>query len=279
MHVDRRVFLGALVAGGAVAAFGAGVLVPHAQAMPAQAPVAPRGFGQVRPRPSVTPTAIPLPRYFNQPSGIVKRPTPGGQISALPGDGRLIALTVDDGGSSECVALYAKFIAQSGFRVTFFLNGSLSAWTDNADALRPLVASGQVQLANHTWTHTDLTTISDDAIRADLKQNDDFIRSMYGVEAKPYFRPPFGKHDARVDAAAASIGYTVPVLWYGSLSDSTEIADSDLMSYAVQYLLPQSIVIGHANWLTVTRHFNDIADIINSRGLVPVTLDDVWERP
>lgn len=279
MLVHRRIFLGALALGGAVAAFGAGVMLgerpePEPVLSP-KAEGAPRAF----PRPAL-PEPIPLPRYFAQPAGIVKLPCPGGTIFDLPGDtGNLMALTVDDGGSSECVALYAKFIAQSGLRVTFFLNGSLPAWTDNADALRPLIASGHVQLANHTWTHSDLTTLTDDAIRADLQQNHDFIAATYGVDARPYFRPPFGRYDDRVIKAAASIGYTVPVMWYGTLSDATEISDTDLMTYAVQYLLPLHIVIGHANYLTVTRHFNDIADIINSRGLVPVTLDDVWERP
>ncbi len=224
------------------------------------------------------PAAVALPPHFFAPS-LEKRPSPYGTLSELPGDGNLLALTVDDGGSSDTVALYAAWLAESGMRVTFFLNGSLPAWTDHADVLRPLIANGQVQMANHTWTHSSLPTLTDQAIRDDLMRNDEFIQSMYGVDPKPYFRPPFGHHDDRVDAVAASIGYTCPVMWFGSLADATEISDADLMAMATEWLLPQHIVIGHANYLTVTRHFREIADLIKARGLQPVTLDDVFLRP
>jgi peptidoglycan/xylan/chitin deacetylase (PgdA/CDA1 family) len=134
-------------------------------------------------------------------------------------------------------------------------------------------------MANHTWTHSDLLTLDDVAIQQDLMINDDFIRATFGVEAKPYFRPPFGRYDDRVVAAAAAIGYTVPVLWYGSLSDAGEIPPDILLQYAREWLLPQHIVIGHANFSPVTTVFPQLAQVIADRGLQPVTLDDVWQRP
>ena len=174
------------------------------------------------------------------------------------------------------VRLYTEFAARTGMRLTFFLNGMRSSWTDNASALRPLVESGQVQLGNHTWSHPDLTKLSAAGVVAELQRNEDFIRSMYGVSAKPYFRPPFGFHNRAVDRAAASIGYTVPVLWYGTLSDSGLITTDQLKSFATQWLLPQHIVIGHANYMPVTECFDFIADLIRSRHLQPVTLNDYF---
>jgi peptidoglycan-N-acetylglucosamine deacetylase len=220
----------------------------------------------------------PPPRMFGVPE-LERRWSPGGTISSLPGEGNLVALTVDDGGSSEVIAAYARWCAETGMRVTFFINGSLPGWSEHAGLLAPLIANGQVQIANHTWTHSDLLTLDDASIQHDLMINDDFIRSTYGVEAKPYFRPPFGRHDARVDAAAAAIGYTVPVMWYGSLADSGEIPPDVLLHYAHEWLLPQHIVIGHANHLPVTTVFPQLARILLDRGLQPVTLDDVWMRP
>ena len=260
----------------AAAAFGAGVIAGAPE--PPVPSVAPRSLHRPRVPLKQPPAPVALPPHFFPPA-LDRLPAPYGTIYDLPGDGNLLALTVDDGGSSECVAAYARFCAESGFRLTFFLNGSLSAWTDNVALLRPLVDAGVIQLANHTWTHTSLPTLTDEAIQQDLLINDAFIRDTYGVEARPYFRPPFGHYDDRVLAAAAAIGYTTPVMWYGTLSDATEISDADLMTYATQYLLPQAIVIGHANHLTVTRHFREIADIVRSRGLQPVTLDDVYSRP
>ncbi|MEP6480100.1 MAG: polysaccharide deacetylase family protein [Rhodoglobus sp.] len=275
--MDRRVFLGVLAAS-AVAALTAGALVGDGFYTPPQ--ITPRGTGGVpRLRPRPVPAGFPVPIRFSPPS-LTKIPLPGGgAFFGLPGDGNLLALTVDDGDNSEVVGLYAKFIADTGMRLTFFVNGSRAAWTDNAPALRPLVDNGQVQMGNHTWSHPNLTKLSNAEIVQELQTNEDFIVNTFGLTAKPYFRPPYGYHDDRVDAVAASIGYSTPVMWYGSLADSTELNDGQLMAQANQWILPQHIVIGHANWLTVTRHYDEIVHLIRNRGLVPVTLDDVFLRP
>jgi peptidoglycan/xylan/chitin deacetylase (PgdA/CDA1 family) len=196
----------------------------------------------------------------------------------VPGKGNLIALTVDDGASSAVVALYAEFARRSGMRITFFLNGSRPSWTENAAVLRPLVDSGQVQLGNHTWSHPNLKKLSDSEVARELSRNDDFIRTTYGISAKPYFRPPFGFHDARVDRVAAGLGYSTPVMWFGSLSDSALITDAQLKGFADQWILAQHIVIGHANFPTITHCFDYLAELIRQRELVPVTLHDVFSN-
>lgn len=187
-----------------------------------------------------------------------------------------MAWTVDDGSNSEVLARYLAFAKESGVRLTFFLNGSFPAWTENAAALAPLVASGQIQLANHTWSHPDLTSLSDAQIIEDLQINHDFIASTYGVDARPFYRPPFGYRDERTDAAAASIGYTCPVLWYGSLADSGLITEQQVLEFATTWFLPQHIVIGHVNHLPVTNVFPQLLDLLTSRGLTTVTLNDVF---
>ncbi len=228
-----------------------------------------------RPVPPTLVSAQDLPPQFFPPQ-LTKHPVPGGTITRLPGPGNAIALTVDDGASSEVVGLYTEFAARSGMRLTFFLNGSRPSWTDNAPALRPLVESGQVQLGNHTWSHPNLTKLSAQGVVEELQRNEDFIHSMYGVSGKPYFRPPFGFHNAAVDSVARSVGYPVPVLWYGSLSDSALITEDQLKGFATQWMLPQHIVIGHANFLPVTNCFDFLADLIHSRSLQPVTLNDYF---
>lgn len=237
-----------------------------------------RALGAPHSAPRPFPKPFALPEHFTAPT-LARAATPGGAIFGLPASLSLIALTVDDGNSTDVVAAYAKFLRDTGMRLTFFLNGLRPSWTDNASALRPLVESGQVQLGNHTWSHPDLRTLSTGKIVDQLMTNHDFITKTYGVDSRPYFRPPYGYRDDRVDAAAASVGYTVPVMWYGSLSDSTLISDADLMDSATRWMLPHYIVIGHANYPTVTRHFTDIVKIVHDRGLTPVTLDDVFLRP
>lgn len=269
--VNRRFFLTSLPLGAVVTVAGC-TAAPRDSAQPTVSrPV-------VTPRPQPTRPVVATPTPSPAPP-LVKVPLPAGTLTGLPGAGRLLAWTVDDGTNPDVVAKYARFAAATGTRLTFFLNGVNPAWTVHADLLRPLVASGQVQLGNHTWDHPDLTRLPDAQVVAELQRNHDFIRTTYGVDARPYFRPPFGFHDARVDRLAASIGYTTPVLWYGTLSDSGLITPAQVVQFATQWFLPQHIVIGHANYEPVTTVFPQLERIIDSRRLRTVTLDDVFVRP
>lgn len=276
--MDRRIFLGT-VAASVLAAAGALVIGDEVGrgALTAAPPVLPtsRSHFVRRAVPDVIPAAVDLPPHFFPPT-LTKHPVPSGTITGLPGTGNFVALTVDDGVSTEVVRLYTEFAQKTGMRLTFFLNGVNASWTDNAPALRPLVESGQVQLGNHTWSHPDLTKLSSGEIADQLTRNETFIKNTYGVSAKPYFRPPFGFINPTVSAVASDLGHTVPVLWYGSLSDSGLITDDQLKDFATQWMLPQHIVIGHANFLTVTECFDFLADLIRERQLVPVTLNDYF---
>jgi peptidoglycan/xylan/chitin deacetylase (PgdA/CDA1 family) len=204
-------------------------------------------------------------------------PLPGGGVlHSLPGNGDLLALTVDDGVNSEVVRLYTQFAKDTGVRLTYFVNGVNQSWTENRDLLRPLVESGQIQLGNHTWSHPDLTTISTSAVAEQITRNDRFLADVYGVDAKPYFRPPYGNHNAEIRASAADLGYTATTLWNGSLSDSTLITEDYIKQMADTYFTPQSIVIGHLNHLPVTHVYGTLVDLVRSRALRTVTLKDVF---
>jgi len=156
------------------------------------------------------------------------------------------------------------------------VNGANRSWTDNAPALRPLVESGQVLLANHTWSHPDITTLSRAALREEITRNDTFLRTTYGITGLPFFRPPYGHHNPTTDQVAADLGYPTTALWEGSLGDSSIITEDFLLGLARQWLQPQHIVIGHANHPAITHTYPQLLDIITQRGLRTVTLADVY---
>ncbi|OBK45236.1 polysaccharide deacetylase family protein [Mycobacterium sp. 1081908.1] len=265
--MNRRRFLGALAAA-TVAGVGAARLVVDPQ---------PRTFAQTPPA-NVATSGPTAPTALLPPPPLSARiPLPGGgALTKIPGEGDLLALTVDDGVNSEVVRAYTQFAKDTGIRLTFFVNGVYDSWTENLDLLRPLVDSGQIQLGNHTWSHPDLTTLPKDQIAQQLTRNDQFLKKTYGIGAKPYWRPPYAKRNAAVDAVAADLGYTVPTLWSGSLSDSTLIHEDYIVKMADQYFTPQSIVIGHLNHPPVTHVYPQLVDIIRDRDLRTVTLNDIF---
>ncbi|MFC3962172.1 polysaccharide deacetylase family protein [Nocardia jiangsuensis] len=219
---------------------------------------------------SATPSAAAVP------AAAPRVPVPGGALTAIPGPGTHLALTVDDGASAEVVGAYIRFARDTGARFTFFVTAAFESWSTHRAALRPLVDSGQIQLANHTWDHPGLTTISHTAMAEQFTRSKQFLLNTYGVDGTPFYRPPFGYHNAVVDAVAADHGYTVPTLWYGSLSDSGLITEEYLLQCARTWFNAQAIVIGHANHPPVTQVYGQLLDIIRERGLSLVTLNDVF---
>lgn len=199
-----------------------------------------------------------------------------GPQTGLPGEGKYIAWTVDDGADPEVVRAYAEFARRTGTRLTFFINGQYPAFRQHRDLLLPLVKSGQLQIANHTYSHAALTSLTDEQIVRELTRNDEEIMRLFGVSSKPYFRPPYGYYDARVLAAAASCGFTRPVLWYGSLADSSNISSAEVYAYAEKYALAQHIVIGHLNYRGVVSELDRIRALLDRRGLTTVTIRDYY---
>jgi peptidoglycan/xylan/chitin deacetylase (PgdA/CDA1 family) len=200
-------------------------------------------------------------------------------VDGLPGEGSRLALTVDDGTSTEVVSAFATFAADSGVRLTFFPNGCYRSWSENADALRPLVDSGQVALGNHTWSHPDLTTLPDQQVADEITRNQEFLRTTFGVRDTPFLRPPFGARDERIDRIAADLGHPTVVMWNGTLDDSRVLTADELLAAARKWFTGQRIVVGHANHPTVTTVYGDLLALIAERGLTTVTLADVWATP
>jgi peptidoglycan/xylan/chitin deacetylase (PgdA/CDA1 family) len=203
----------------------------------------------------------------------------GGALSAVPGPGDLLALTLDDGVDTDVVRAYAQFAKDSGIRLTMFVTGVFSSWTDNRDLLRPLVDSGQIQLGNHTWLHHDLTKMTPPQVADELRHTDQFLRDTFGVDAAPYFRPPYGAYNDMVTSVATDLGYTVPTLWNGTLGDDAILAPDDIVANAQKYLVAQQIVIGHLNHPSVMQVYHQLIDIIRERNLRTVTLNDVFAKP
>jgi peptidoglycan/xylan/chitin deacetylase (PgdA/CDA1 family) len=136
---------------------------------------------------------------------------------------RRVALTFDAGASGVPLPKILAALCQAGIRSTFFLTG---AWVqENPEGAKAIVADGH-EIANHSTTHPDFTTLSDAEIVQELQTTEDIIQKAVGRSSRPYFRPPFGARDKRVLAAAWSVGYR-GVYWTIDSGDWREDATAD----------------------------------------------------
>lgn len=111
---------------------------------------------------------------------------------------KCVALTFDDGPGPYTARLLGH-LARAGARATFFMLGENVR--HHAALLRRMVAEGH-ELANHSWSHPDLSGLSTEAVRAQVWRTQKVIREASGV-APTLFRPPYGSTNARVGRAAA----------------------------------------------------------------------------
>lgn len=196
--------------------------------------------------------------------------------NSLVGDGKYVAWTVDDGASPEAIRGYAEFSKRTNTRLTFFINASYTGFKEHVSLLRPLVQSGQIQIANHTYSHADLTTLDAEGVKEELQRNEDEIMSMFGVSSKPYFRPPYGRYNDAVLKAAGEIGFTRPVMWNGTTGDEAKTSSRVIYMRCIRYMLPQQIVLGHLNYETIIPILDKVKGLIDDRGLTAVTVRDYY---
>ena len=97
-------------------------------------------------------------------------------------------------------------LAGSGIRATFFLQGRwATAYPETAGRI---VRDGHL-VGNHSDYHAPMHLLSDAGIECDVREAEERIRAVAGVNPRPWFRCPFGEMgtDDRVASALRSLGY------------------------------------------------------------------------
>lgn len=123
------------------------------------------------------------------------------------------ALSYDDGPTNNTDPLLSQLKANN-LKATFCLVGSqVVRFPEQAKR----IADAGHDLCVHTWSHSALTTQTDDEIIAEFKWTEKAIEAATGIRPK-YARAPFGDMDNRVRAILKKMGYTV-LYWLYDTSD------------------------------------------------------------
>lgn len=121
---------------------------------------------------------------------------------------KVIALTFDDGPDPRFTPKVLEVLRKHRARATFFVVGR--AAEEYPEILEQVAREGHV-IGNHGYSHTKLTGLTREQIRAEIRRTERLISAATG--ARPvYFRPPFGFYNREVLEAADELGYRV-ILW------------------------------------------------------------------
>jgi peptidoglycan/xylan/chitin deacetylase (PgdA/CDA1 family) len=120
-----------------------------------------------------------------------------------------IALTFDDGPSAKTTPKLLDVLAKYEIKAMFFLVGERIASTECRHVMMRAHQEGHI-IANHTFSHKSLPTLSDDEIREDANKTQVLLGEC-SHELK-FLRQPYGDTNSRVDRILREEGYTT-VLW------------------------------------------------------------------
>ncbi|KAH6580225.1 hypothetical protein BASA61_009781 [Batrachochytrium salamandrivorans] len=144
------------------------------------------------------------------------------------------ATSFDDGPSNPTPNLLSE-LKKRNIKTTFFVVGSRVL--DQPDILKQAFAEGH-QIGIHTWSHSALTTITNEQIVAELLYTARIIKEVIGVTPR-FMRPPYGDIDDRVRSVLKSLNM-IAVLWSFDSGDSAGSMNvvSDVNAHA--QLMPKS---------------------------------------
>lgn len=122
---------------------------------------------------------------------------------------KLIALTFDDGPHPKETNEILDILNKYNVKATFFVVGKHCNWYS-----KPLVRAAKEghEIGNHTFTHPDISNLSCDDIKKEIKDCEDTVYKITGIRPT-LFRPPFGSYNQKeLGQVAKECGYKI-VLW------------------------------------------------------------------
>ncbi|WMX45481.1 polysaccharide deacetylase family protein [Streptomyces roseicoloratus] len=185
------------------AAPSAGDKAPEAPSAADQRAAAYRKWGL---KPFAEPPAPPAKKPLTRAAG---GPVP--VISDIPTDEKIVFITIDDGAEKD--PGFVAMMRDLKVPVTMFLTDS--AIRGDYAYFEPLVGQGH-GVANHTLTHPNLRTLSQEAQRREICGQQEKLAQRYG-ERPRLLRPPYGNWNEATRAAAKECGVDAIVLWRESM--------------------------------------------------------------
>ncbi|WP_436771982.1 polysaccharide deacetylase family protein [Yinghuangia sp. YIM S09857] len=188
--------------------------------------------------PQQPPAAPDLPPAFNT----VPPRVADTLVRGTGSSGRTVALTFDDGPSTEWTPQVLDLLDHYDAKATFCVVGEQAR--EHPDLLRTIVAKGH-QLCDHSETHDErIARLPEAALKSQITlARDAILAAVPGVRI-PWFRSPGGSWTATVRGTAASFGMK-PLDWSVDSRDWERGGVDRIVATVKRELRPGGVVLMH----------------------------------
>lgn len=231
------------------------------------------------PAPAV-PTAPAAPAGYALPKDAAA-PAPTGApkitFSQCHVDGPYIAMTFDDGPHATNTPRLLDMLKQRKIKATFFVVGQCAA--EYPDIMKRIAAEGH-EIASHSWSHPQLSSMSESGVREQLQKTHDVIVQTTGVTPKT-MRPPYGAFTSRQRAWANDTwGYKI-ILWDVDPLDWKIRSAEHVKNEILKSTVPGSIILSHDIHKSTIDAMPETLDGLLAKGFKFVTVSELlaMDRP
>jgi peptidoglycan-N-acetylglucosamine deacetylase len=151
----------------------------------------------------------------------------------------IVALTFDDGPDPAYTPTVLELLATENAHATFFVIGERVV--EHPDLVADIVRSRN-ELANHTWSHPRLASLSQQSAIADINRG---ASALENFPAAPLLRAPYGEISPDTLATVRQQGFT-PVHWSVPLDHFLSESSPDDAAVAIAAAVsPGDIILAH----------------------------------
>lgn len=235
---------------------------------PAEPPAAPPQGPEEPPQGPEEPTTEP-----QEPAPAPLPEVPEGEPSRFVVHGdrscSMVALTYDAGSGADGAEAILDVLAEHDLKVTFFLTGR---WAEQFPDLARRIAEEGHEIANHTYSHPDLTTISDEEVLQQIRDGEEAIRAATGKDPRPLFREPYGAFNEHERRLVRQAGYSYSIYWEVDTLDWT-FPGVEATTERILRAQAGSIVLMHLNVADSAAATAAAIPVLQERGyeIVPVS--------
>lgn len=184
--------------------------------------------------------------------------------------GKLVALTFDDGPGPYTDRLLDG-LAERGVKVTFFMVGSNVA--NYPETVERVYNEGH-QVANHSYSHPDLTGLSDSQVVSQISRTNDLLDLACGSGTDYLVRAPYGSTNGRVRSLVGA-----PLIYWSVDPQDWKYRDATTVkNHIVNYATDGAIILLHDIHSTSVDGALAAIDVLQQQGYEFVTVRELFRR-
>ena len=186
---------------------------------------------------------------------------------------RTIALTFDDGPKPGMTEPLLEMLTNAHVTATFFVIGRHVM--EYPELTRRIVDAG-MEIANHSYTHPNLTTLSSGAVAREMLETQAAVMSVTGKMPR-FMRPPGGNWNAAVAQVVRQWGLT-PCMWTVDVYGSEVLGAQQVADAVLREVRPGSIILMHNGKVSTLQALPTILRELKARGYTFATVDALAHR-